>query len=91
MVRADATTPGRFVGVGPNAGHLYEESHDCLNGVCNEVCSGGSGNVCRPGLRERVPDLACSEAFPPSRAPFSCNLIEGACVQGPDPMLMPSS
>lgn len=86
-VRPDPTGPGRFVGVGPNAGHLYDENHDCASGVCNEVCSGGSGNVCRPGLTERIPDMACSEAIPPSHAPFTCWMQDGACVRGPDPRM----
>jgi hypothetical protein len=91
MVRVDPTGPGRFVGVGPNTGHAYDENHGCHAGVCNELCGGGSESVCRPGLSERVPDMACSEAIPPSRAPFSCWLQDGACVQGPDPAMMPSS
>ena len=90
-VRVDATGPGRFVGAGPNVGHLYDENHSCLDGICNEVCSGGSGEICRPGLTERIPDLACSEAMPPSRAPFSCRMQDGACVLGPDPAMMPAS
>lgn len=92
MVRADVTTPGRFVGVGPNAGHFYRESRDCTAaGVCTEVCTGGSESLCRPGLVEDGPPAACSEAAPPSHAPFTCTMIDGACVQGPDPDTLPAS
>lgn len=92
LVRADATTPGRFVGVGPQAGHFYRESHDCTaDGVCTDVCTGGSESMCRPGLVEDGPPAACSEAAAPSHAPFTCTLIDGACVQGPDPDTMPAS
>lgn len=90
LVRVDPTGPGRFVGVGPDVGHLYDENHQCHGGVCNEICSGGSGNVCRPGLTERVP-IACSGAHAPSNAPFTCWMRDGACVQGPDPTMMPAS
>jgi hypothetical protein len=92
MVRADATTPGRFVGVGPDAGHFYRESRDCdAAGVCTEVCTGGSESHCRPGLVADGPPSACSEAAAPSRAPFTCTMIDGACVQGPDPATLPAS
>ncbi len=90
MVRADPTTPGGFVGVGPNTGHLYAENHDCHAGVCNEVCTGGSLSGCRAGVTERIPAV-CSAAQAPSRAPFTCWMRDGACVQGPDPSMMPAS
>jgi len=91
MVRADASVLGRFVGVGPNVGHMYEENHDCNGGVCNEICTGGSFSGCRPGINERVLDAACSGAHAPARAPFTCRMQDGACVQGPDPDMIPAS
>lgn len=91
MVRADATTPGRFVGVGPNAGHFYSENHDCYAGVCNEVCTGGSLSACRPGVTEEAGPIICSAAMPPSHAPFTCTMVSGTCVQGPDPSMIPAS
>jgi hypothetical protein len=90
-VRADPTTPGAFVGVGPNVGHLYAENHDCNAGVCNEICTGGSLSGCRPGVTERVPDVACSGAHAPTRAPFTCRMQDGVCIQGPDPDMIPAS
>lgn len=91
MVRADPTTPGSFVGVGPDVGHLYGEEHSCHDGICNEVCTGGSLSGCRAGLIERETPVVCSAAQAPSRAPFTCWMQDGACVQGPDPDMMPAS
>ncbi len=91
MVRPDPTTPGRLVGVGESAGHFYVEDHRCHAGVCNELCGGGSESVCRPGLAQADALVECSAAVAPSHAPFTCALVEGACVQGPDPRMMPAS
>lgn len=68
-----------YEGLGEHAGHDYSESTFCVDGVCNEMCDPVSG-VCRPGLIEDLP-IACSRATPPSRAPFFCQLVEGACMR----------
>lgn len=90
-VRADATTPGRYVGVASETGHLYTENHDCFGGVCNEICTGGSLSGCRPGLTEVAGPIVCSATVAPMRAPFTCRMEAGRCTQGPDPDMIPAS
>lgn len=90
-VRTDPRVPEHFVGIGENAGHFYATNHDCLDGVCNEVCGGGSESVCRPGVSEDQGMVVCSAAMGPMRAPFTCRLEGSACIQGPDPAMMPAS
>jgi hypothetical protein len=77
---AGATEPlVRFEGLGPSAGHYYSAFDQCIDGVCSEMCDPASG-ACRPGLIEDVP-TACSRSTGPSRAPFFCELVAGACVR----------
>jgi hypothetical protein len=69
----------RYEGLGPHDGHRYVDSTFCVDGACNEMCDPATG-TCRPGLLEELP-VACSRATPPSRAPFFCELVDGACVR----------
>lgn len=90
-VRTDPRAPEHFVGIAENAGHFYTANHDCFGGVCNEICTGGSVSGCRPGVSEDQANVACSGAIAPMRAPFTCRLEASACIQGPDPAMMPAS
>lgn len=90
-VRTDSTSAEHFVGIGENAGHAYTANHDCYGGVCNEVCTGGSLPMCRPGVTEGDAVVDCTGASAPMIAPFTCRLEGAACVQGPDPSMIPAS
>jgi hypothetical protein len=90
-VRTDPSAPEHFVGVAENAGHFYTTNHDCSGGICNEICTGGSVSGCRPGVTEDQSMVICSAAVAPMRAPFTCRLERGACIQGPDPSMVPAS
>ena len=75
-----------LIGVGASAGTEYV----VRDAISYEVCTGGSPSVCRPpvmaGYEMGVSCVRVEDAPPvPRQAPFTCSLVDGACVQGPDP------
>ena len=76
---SDEGGSAHYEGLGAHAGHDYVESTFCVAGVCNEMCDPATG-TCRPGVLEDLP-VACSRNTGPSRAPFFCELVDGACVR----------
>ncbi len=69
-----------YEGLDALEGHTYLPDASCAAGeLCNDVCDPATG-VCRPGVLEDI-SVACSRSGGPSRAPFFCELVDGACVQ----------
>lgn len=71
--------PAMYEGLDAVSGHTYQRDERCVEGVCNDMCDPSSG-ACRHGLTENLPTV-CSRASGPSRAPFFCELVAGACIQ----------
>jgi hypothetical protein len=72
--------PARYEAIGIEAGAVYVLRQRCED-VCDEMCDPVSG-TCRPGLvDEDEVDAVCTRSGPPTRAPFFCEMVEGACVR----------
>lgn len=78
-VRPDATEPGRFVGVGDDAGGFFVVDQTCWEGTCNDMC--WPDGSCRHGVRAALPIAGCSGAFAPEPARYHCMLTDGHCVR----------
>jgi hypothetical protein len=77
---ASGDLPSRYEAIGIEAGAVYVLRERCEDG-CDEMCDPVSG-TCRPGLvDEDDVDSPCTRSSPPSRAPFFCEMVEGACVR----------